>query len=132
MNVLFAARGFYHLLQSELDREQSIDRGCRDGQTEIAMTASIMLYNPTAVRAAGAETAQHTLADLKGKVVGFIDNAKPNFDYLVDDLAALLVSRYGVARVIKRKKRAASVPADELVYTELAEQCDLVITGSGD
>ncbi len=96
------------------------------------MTASIMLYNPTAVRAAGTETMQKTLAGLQGKVVGFIDNAKPNFDHLVDDLAELLTSRYGVARVIKRKKRAASVPADEAVYKELAEQCDLVITGSGD
>ena len=96
------------------------------------MTGSILLYNPTAVRAAGAETAQQALADLRGKVVGFIDNAKPNFDHLVDDLAQLLVSRYGVASVIKRKKRAASVPADDAVYKELAEQCDLVITGSGD
>lgn len=96
------------------------------------MTASIMLYNPTAVRAAGAQTAQRALADLRGKTVGFIDNAKPNFDHLVDDLAELLTGRYGVARVVKRKKRAASVAADEAVYKELAEQCDLVITGSGD
>ena len=96
------------------------------------MTGSILLYNPTAVRAAGAETAQQALAGLSGKVVGFIDNAKPNFDHLVDDLAELLVSRYGVAKIIKRKKRAASVPADDIVYRELAEQCDLVITGSGD
>ena len=96
------------------------------------MTASIMLYNPTATRATGAETSARTLADLSGRVVGFIDNAKPNFDHLVDDLAELLTVRYGVARVIKRKKRAASVPADDAVYKELAEQCDLVITGSGD
>ncbi|NBR27296.1 MAG: hypothetical protein EBT83_02640 [Betaproteobacteria bacterium] len=96
------------------------------------MTGSILLYNPTAVRAGGAETMQQALSGLEGKVVGFIDNAKPNFDHLVDDLAQLLVSRYGVASVIKRKKRAASVPAEESVYKELAEQCDLVITGSGD
>lgn len=96
------------------------------------MTASILLYNPTAVRSGGAETASQTLAGLKGKVVGFIDNAKPNFDHLVDDLAELLTARYGVAKIIKRKKRAASVPAEEAVYKELAQQCDLVITGSGD
>ena len=80
----------------------------------------------------GAETTQQALSDLKGRVVGFIDNAKPNFDHLVDDLAALLTARYGVARVIKKKKRAASVPAEDSFYDELAEQCDLVITGSGD
>ena len=96
------------------------------------MTGSILLYNPTAVRAGGAETTQQALSDLKGRVVGFIDNAKPNFDHLVDDLAALLTARYGVARVIKKKKRAASVPAEDSVYDELAAQCDLVITGSGD
>ena len=96
------------------------------------MTGSILLYNPTAVRAGGAETTQQALSDLKGRVVGFIDNAKPNFDHLVDDLAALLTARYGVARVIKKKKRATSVPAEDSVYDELAAQCDLVITGSGD
>ncbi len=96
------------------------------------MTGSVLLYNPTAVRAAGVETVRQTVAGLQGKVVGFIDNAKPNFDHLVDDLAELLTARYGVAKIIKRKKRAASVPAEEAVYKELAEQCDLVITGSGD
>ena len=49
-----------------------------------------------------------------------------------DDLAAQLIDRYGASRVIKRKKRAASVAADDAVYEELAQQCDLVITGSGD
>ena len=96
------------------------------------MTGSVLLYNPTAVRAAGVETVRQTVAGLKGKVVGFVDNAKPNFDHLVDDLAELLTARYGVAKIIKRKKRAASVPADDTVYKEMAEQCDLVITGSGD
>jgi len=96
------------------------------------MTGSVLLYNPTAVRAAGVETVRQTVAGLQGKVVGFIDNAKPNFDHLVDDLAELLTARYGVAKIIKRKKRAASVPAEEAVYKELAQQCDLVITGSGD
>lgn len=95
------------------------------------MNASVLLYDPTAVRHGTARQAQ-TLQGLRGKVVGFIDNAKPNFEYLVDDLAAQLLSRYGVSRVIKRKKRSASVAADEAVYGELAQQCDLVITGSGD
>ena len=96
------------------------------------MSASILLYNPTASRAESAAMQQHMLGELAGKVVGFIDNAKPNFDHLVDDLAALLTARYGVAKIIKRKKRAASVQADDAVYRELAEHCDLVITGSGD
>jgi hypothetical protein len=78
------------------------------------------------------QRAQRVLDGLAGRTVGFIDNAKPNFNHLVDDLAGLLVSRYGVAKVIKRKKRAASVPAPEAIYKEFEEQCDLVIAGSGD
>ena len=96
------------------------------------MTGTILLYDPTAARQDDGGQNVRTLAGVRGKVIGFIDNAKPNFDNLVDDLAELLVSRYGASGVIKRKKRAASVAAPESVYKELAEQCDLVITGSGD
>ena len=96
------------------------------------MNTTVLLYDPTAARQGAAGQAQQALQGLRGKVVGFIDNAKPNFEYLVDDLAAQLLGRYGVSRVIKRKKRSASVAADDAVYGELAQQCDLVIAGSGD
>lgn len=96
------------------------------------MTGTVLLYDPTAPRLERPEHAQQTLAGLAGKVVGFIDNAKPNFSHLVDDLAELLTSRHGVSHVLKRQKRSASVPAPDEVIREFAEQCDLVITGSGD
>ena len=92
----------------------------------------VLLYDPTATRQAEPGAAGLKLATLSGKVVGFIDNAKPNFNHLVDDLADLLVSRYGVKQVIKRRKRSASVPAPEEIVRELADQCDVVIAGSGD
>jgi hypothetical protein len=96
------------------------------------MTGTISLYDPTAPRLARPEQPEQLLAALAGKVVGFIDNAKPNFNYLVDDLAELLKSKHGVRQVLKRQKRSASVPAPDEVIKEFAEQCDLVITGSGD
>lgn len=92
----------------------------------------VLLYDPTAPRQAEARRDRRKLETLAGKVVGFIDNAKPNFDLLADDLADLLVAKYGVSRVIKRRKPSASIPASEEVINELAGQCDLVITGSGD
>jgi hypothetical protein len=92
-----------------------------------------MLYDPTAPRRDGGESLQRKArVALEGAVVGFIDNAKPNFNHLVDDLAELLESRYGVRAVVKRRKRSASVPAPEEMIREVASQCDLVITGSGD
>jgi len=99
------------------------------------MTATVTLYDPTAPRREPEETpgtAKTVLAALTGKVVGFIDNAKPNFDLLADDLGELLKTKYGVARIVKRRKSSASVPAKPEVVAELSEECDVVITGSGD
>ena len=91
-----------------------------------------MLYDPTAPTPERAVAAVRDGEGLAGKVVGFIDNAKPNFNHLVDDLAELLLARHGVTAVVKRRKSAASVPAPDSVVRELAERCDVVITGSGD
>jgi len=93
---------------------------------------TVMLYDPTALLPGALPGSARKLEGLAGKVVGFIDNAKPNFNHLVDDLAELLTSRYGVAKVVKRRKQAASVPAPADMVAELAERCDVVITGSGD
>jgi hypothetical protein len=93
---------------------------------------TVVLFDPTAPRQEAVGKAQQALASLKGAVVGFIDNAKPNFNHLADDLADLLVARYGVARVLKRRKRSASVPAPEEMMREITGECDLVIAGSGD
>ena len=95
------------------------------------MSGTVTLFDPTAPRAGGGGQVRK-MAGLEGAVVGFIDNAKPNFNHLVDDLADLLVSRYGVRAVVKRRKRSASVPAPEEMIREVVGQCDLVITGSGD
>jgi len=74
----------------------------------------------------------NTPTTLQGKVVGFIDNNKPNFNLLAADIGALLIARYGVRAVLVRQKPSASVPAAAAIIDELARKCDLVIAGSGD
>lgn len=96
------------------------------------MDASMLVFDPVAPCHTEPQQLRHALDGLAGKRVGFIDNAKPNFDHLADDLAELLVSRYGVAAVIKRRKKSAGVPAPDSMLQEIADQCDAVITGSGD
>ncbi len=98
------------------------------------MTATVMLFDPTAPRGGSVQPATPAAkrTALAGAVIGFIDNAKPNFHHLVDDLAELLVSRHGAAKVIKRRKSSASLPADAAVIAELSGECDVVIAGSGD
>jgi hypothetical protein len=96
------------------------------------MTATIALYDPTAPLGEAAAQASTRKTGLSGIVVGFIDNAKPNFDVLVEDLADLFVSRHGAAGAIKLQKRSPAVAAPDQYYEQLAQQCGVVITGSGD
>ena len=96
------------------------------------MTGTTFIFDPTAPCADEPQQLRRALGGLTGKVVGFIDNRKPNFNYLVDDVAELLIEKYGVKSVLKRNKRATAMPASETVLKELTEECDLVITGSGD
>ncbi len=97
------------------------------------MAASTVILSPAApAQRAAAGGAAFALDRLEGKVVGFVDNAKPNFNHLVDAIAELLSTRHGVERVIKQRKRAASIPAETSVLDALSADCDLVITGSGD
>ena len=99
------------------------------------MSATVVLFDPTAPRRDAVDapgTAKPALAALSGKVVGFIDNAKPNFGILAEDLGELLKAKYGVTRIITRRKPSASVPAKPEVIDELSAVCDVVITGSGD
>ncbi len=95
------------------------------------MSATLSIHDPTAPCDGRTEHERRRLSDLKGKVIGFIDNGKPNFHFLVDDLAQRLVARYGVVEVKKHRKRG-SVPVTESVLKDYAENCDAVITGSGD
>ena len=92
----------------------------------------MQIYDPTAPSPEATQNLRRSVGDLNGKVVGFIDNSKPNFNLLIDDMAALLTSRYGVRTIVKTGKRGASMPATPQVLDDLAAQCDLVVTGSGD
>jgi hypothetical protein len=70
--------------------------------------------------------------DLRGKVVGFLDNSKPNADKLAERFAELLQENYGVAKVITRRKLTAQQGAPKQYLDELASQADFVISGLGD
>lgn len=95
------------------------------------MPHEILILDPIAAPGSEAKQTRRVSDGLAGKVVGFIDNGKPNFHYLVDDLSELLISKYGVVEVVKHRKRG-SVPVQPSAMKELAEKCDAVITGSGD
>jgi hypothetical protein len=71
-------------------------------------------------------------SDLRGRVVGLLDNSKPNADKLAERFAALLKERYGVANVITRRKISAQQGAPKEYLDELASQADFILSGLGD
>ncbi len=95
------------------------------------MSESLRVYCPTASSAVRAEPIGRSLGDLRGATIGFIDNAKPNFQFLVDDLAAELGARFGI-KAVRKHRKPGQVPVDPQALQRLAEECDAVITGSGD
>jgi chorismate mutase len=70
--------------------------------------------------------------DLHGKIVGLLDNSKPNADKLQERLAELLKERVGVAGVVARRKITAQQGAPKQYLDELAAQADFVLSGLGD
>ena len=96
------------------------------------MSQTTLVYDPVAPCLAQATSSRRSLAALEGKVIGFLDNAKPNFNLLVEDLSHLLVQNYGVKSVIARRKRSAAQGAPEAIVSELVDRADAVIAGSGD
>lgn len=96
------------------------------------MSRTTLVYDPVAPCLAQAAPSRSSLDSLEGKVIGFLDNAKPNFNHLVEDLSHLLVEKYGVKSVVARRKRSAAQGAPDAMLAELVEQTDAVIAGSGD
>ncbi len=70
--------------------------------------------------------------ELRGKVIGLLDNSKPNADKLGERFEQLLREKYGIAGVIKRRKLTAQEGAPKQYLDELAAQADFVLSGLGD
>ncbi len=94
--------------------------------------ALIRVLSPVGPEAAETLTVPALPGDLAGRAVGFLDNTKPNFDRLVQELGQLLRDRYGVGAVVHRKKANAATPASPELIAELAKTCDVVFAGSAD
>jgi hypothetical protein len=71
-------------------------------------------------------------ADLNGKVVGLLDNSKPNTDKLEERFAQLLRERLDVGKVVTRRKISAQQGAPKEYLDELAAQADFILSGLGD
>jgi hypothetical protein len=69
--------------------------------------------------------------DLAGKVVGMIDNTKEQADVILETVAGALKARYGVAKVIIRRKEHYSKPAPQALIDELAREAQVAVAALG-
>jgi hypothetical protein len=70
--------------------------------------------------------------DLRGKTIGLLDNSKPNADQVGERFAELLKERFGVGKVVARRKITAQAGAPKEYLDELAAEADFVLSGLGD
>ena len=94
--------------------------------------ARIVVLSPIATVGRAAMAAPPMPREWAGRTVGFLDNAKPNFDRFSDRLGDLLRERHGVKDVVRRRKANSSTPAPVELLTRMAKECDIVLAGSAD
>jgi hypothetical protein len=69
--------------------------------------------------------------DLSGKVVALLDNTKEQADLILETVGRALRERYGVARVIIRRKEMFSKPATEALINEMAREAQVAVAALG-
>jgi hypothetical protein len=69
--------------------------------------------------------------DLSGKVVGLLDNTKEQADIILQTLGEALRERYGVAKIIMRRKEHYSKPATDALIDDMAKEIDVAIAALG-
>lgn len=70
-------------------------------------------------------------ADLAGKTVGLLDNTKEQADVILAALGEALQQRYGVAKVVIRRKEHYSKPALDALIDEMAQEVDAAVAAVG-
>ena len=93
--------------------------------------AAITILNPQVSQPVAPITGATRIADLKGAVIGFVDNSKQNADHFIERVGVLLRDNYGIAANVTVRKRA---PKDELADGDLAQlvKCAAVVQCYGD
>lgn len=91
----------------------------------------MQVLDPTPERPAEAASRAPALADLGGARIALLDNSKIKVDRFCDFVEEILRAEYGVADVVRRRKRNASAPAPDEIMSDLLS-CDGVISAVGD
>ena len=93
----------------------------------------VEIYRPDGDFSQETSRKQYRRVVFSGKRVGILCNNKPNADKLLDTIMALTQQKMPDLSVCcKLTKPNPAVAAPEWILAELADKCDVVITGPGD
>ena len=95
------------------------------------MSEGLGFVDPTAGGGAAVIQMAARPADLSGKVVGLLDNTKEQADIILQTVGDALRERFGVERLVIRRKEHYSKPATLEIINEMADQVDVAIAGLG-
>ena len=73
-----------------------------------------------------------TLSDLRGKVVGLLENRKYHADSFLGELQDVLIQDYGAEKVVYATKFSFSSPCAGETLEALTAECDAIIHGIAD
>ena len=94
-------------------------------------TKFIEVLDPTAKAVAAQMEITTHIGDLNGKIIGFLDNRKPNFDVFLTRLEELLCQKFNFSDIIRVKKGDTdnNAPLATNEMDKLVARCDLVLNG---
>ena len=69
---------------------------------------------------------------LDGVRLGLLGNTKLNADRVLEAIGDVLGERYALETVVHMTKGTFSRPAEDNVFKEMVEKCDVVVVGVGD
>ena len=92
---------------------------------------SIRVFDPTAEDAAVTSLGAARLTSLEGRTIGLLDNSKFRVRELLDHVAEILRTRFGVAQVLRFRKPDASRPVSPELLMSM-QGCEAIIAAVGD
>ncbi len=98
----------------------------------VVSTKSLTVLDPSAETVPAEGMVAQRPSELNGKRLGLLANGKLNSEELLEAVSDLLSERYQFSGLVRRNKGNASRPAPKEILEELARECDLVITATGD
>jgi hypothetical protein len=95
-------------------------------------TGTIEILDPTAEDVPEELGLSDPQPDLRGKVVGLLENRKYHADAFLGELKEILLKNYGAAKVVYATKFTYSAPCSDETIQSLSDDCDVVIHAIAD